>query len=202
MAVVKVGLTGGIASGKSEVSKILAGLGAYIIDTDILSREVVKKGTEGERYLKENFSEAFINGALDRKILKELVFFDKQKLELLNGIVHPLINEELNRRIASVKTGIIIIVAPLLYETGLNRLTDMTLTVSCDISARIKRIKMRDNIDDGLIKKILENQMTDMRREELSDYVIDNNGDKTILLKKVKEFYNELSERLRLSVRQ
>lgn len=187
-----VGLTGGIASGKSEVSEIFASLGAYIIDADIISREVIAPNSEGEKELKKAFPFAYAGGYLDRKVLKEAVFSDKEKLLRLNTITHRLIFAEINKRIEKSDNEFILVVVPLMYETGFDEYLDCIINVSADLDVRIERLKKRDNIDDCLAMKIIRSQLSDEERERKADYIIRNNADLGELKRAVTEIYEKI----------
>lgn len=187
-----VGLTGGIASGKSEVSKIFSDLGAYIIDADVISREVVAPGTEGERLLKELFSEAFFSDGLNRKVLREIVFSDAEKLKKLNSVTHGLILGEIKRRIESIESGFVLVVIPLLFELGLEKDFESVICVTSSLETRIDRFIKRDNIDKKLALEMIDNQLSDFEREKKSDYIIRNDGGIEELRNSVKEVYEKI----------
>ena len=146
----RIGLTGGIAAGKSMVSELLAKLGAWILDADAISREVVEPGTEGLKAVAAEFGEKVLlpDGTLDRKALGAEVFGDAKKLERLNGILHPIIKAEMLKRAAEIEEqhpeDIVIFDVPLLIESGWQDVADEVWLVSAPIEQRIRRIAMRD----------------------------------------------------------
>lgn len=189
-----LGLTGGIASGKSTVSKKLKELGSYIIDADKISREV-SDSTEILKKLEENFGLQIIDsGHLDRKKLRELVFEKKEKRELLNSIMHPVIEKKIFEEIEeNKKEKLIILDVPLLYETKLEYLCDKVLVVSVDEKIQIERLKKRDMIEKKMAKKIISTQMPLTEKLKKADIYIENNGNLDELLEKTKMIYIQLT---------
>ena len=188
-----LGLTGGIASGKSTVSKKLKELGNYIIDADKISKEVSDSFEMLEK-LKENFGLGVINnGHLDRQKLRKIIFENEEKRELLNNIMHPAIVKKILEEIENNKEeNLIILDIPLLYETGLEYLCDKVLVVCTDESIQVERVKARDGIDGTLAKKIIDSQMSLMKKVKKGDMYIENNGKLEELLKKVEVIYRQL----------
>lgn len=188
-----LGLTGGIASGKSTVSKRLKELGSYIIDADKISREV-SDSTKALKKLEENFGPEIIdNGHLDRQKLREIIFENKEKRELLNEIMHPIIVKKIVEEIErNREKELIILDIPLLYETGLEYLCDKVLVVCTDEEIQVERIKVRDGIEWELAKKIIDAQMPLMEKINKADIYIENNGNLEELLKKVELIYSQL----------
>lgn len=190
---IKLGLTGGIASGKSLAAQRLEELGAHIIDCDIVSREVVASGSIGaEKVLKAFGADYFFSdGSLNRAKLSETVFNDSQKLELLNSLLHPLVIAEVEQRMSDLMGAkIVVVVVPLLFESEMESLFDFVWTIGASEVARIKRVKSRDNKTDEIIKNILAHQLTDAQRAALADTVINNNGDREEFLAAIdNEFF-------------
>lgn len=182
MASIVVGLTGGIASGKSVAAEILRGLGGEIIDADIVSRQV------GQEEIMTAFPQCVQNGVLNRKLLRQIVFSDEQKLKLLNSITHPLIVERI-LLLASQSKGVAIIVAPLLFETGLHKHCNKVINITASEQTRIQRIIKRDNIDKDLAYNIIEAQASEELRCKMSDTVITNDGNEQDLEKKLVEWW-------------
>ena len=191
-----IGITGGIAGGKTAVSDMLAKKGEQIIDADVISREVIEPGTKGERLLKEAFPEAFEGGSLDRGRLREIVFVDEKKLQKLDEITHPLIREEIEKRIAETDREQVYLVVPLMFESGFDALCDYIVTVVSDEDKRIKRLKARNNsITDELAERIVHSQVSECERVTRADGVIVNNDSRERLEERVNEFYEEIKNR-------
>ena len=191
-----IGITGGIAGGKTAVSDMLARKGEQIIDADVISRKVIEPGTKGERLLKEAFPEAFEGGSLDRGRLREIVFADEKKLQKLDEITHPLIREEIEKRIAETDREQVYVVVPLMFESGFDALCDYIVTVVSDEDKRIKRLKARNNsITDELAERIVHSQVSECERVTRADGVIVNNDSRERLEERVNEFYEEIKNR-------
>ena len=193
----RIGLTGGIAAGKSMVSEFLAELGAWILDADAISREVVEPGTEGLKAIAAEFGEKVImpDGSLDRKALGAEVFGDPQKLERLNGILHPIIKAEMLRRAAEIEErhpeDIVIFDVPLLIESGWQDVADEVWLVSAPIEQRIRRIAMRDGLDEKQAMERISAQMTDEQKAKYADVIINNGGSIQELEERVTKLYAE-----------
>ena len=190
-----VGLTGGIASGKTAVSDMLKEKGLPVIDADIISREITADGGKAEDKLKNAFPFAYVNGKLDRKILREEVFANPDQLERLNAITHPLIRAEINQKIAQTPEKVVILVVPLLFETGYDRDCDYIVTVVADEKTRINRIKNRNNsITDKVARSMIESQLTDEIKIKGANEVIYNDGDLNELKIKVDELFARIEK--------
>ncbi len=192
-----VGLTGGICGGKSVVADMLNKLGCKIVDADVISKKATARGTDGERKLAEIFPEAAVNGVIDRRKLKEIVFSDKLSLEKLNAATHPIIEKKMKAEIERAGGGIILAVVPLLFETGFDKFCDFSVTISCAAEIRIARLVKRDNISAELAEKILRNQFTDEERERRADFVIRNDGDIKYLFGQVERLFAVLPEKVK-----
>lgn len=186
----KIGLTGGIASGKSTVSNYLLNMGYKIIDADKISRDVVKKGTKGLKKIVNQFGKSILNDndELNRKKLRELVFSNKESLEALNNILHPLIHETIVELFEEYKNEeLIIFDVPLLLENKLEHMVDCIWVVSTDYEIQIQRVKDRDKVlrEDAI--NIINKQMPLKEKEKLATTVIYNNGT-------IKELYEQINE--------
>ena len=193
----RIGLTGGIAAGKSIVSGFLAQQGAWILDADAISREVVEPGTEGLRAVVAEFGSKVIDsdGTLDRKALGAEVFGDAQKLERLNGILHPMIKAEMLKHAEEIEQNhpedIIIFDVPLLIESGWQDVADEVWLVSAPIEQRIRRIAMRDGLDQKQAMERISAQMTDQQKAKYADVIIHNGGSIQELEENVARLYAE-----------
>ncbi|WP_300357159.1 dephospho-CoA kinase [Fusobacterium sp.] len=189
-----IGLTGGIASGKSTVSKILKELGAIIVDADIKAKEISER-EDVVAEAKNIFGNDIIdnNGKIDRVKLKEIVFSNKEKLKELNNLIHPkVVNEFKKIKESSNKNDIIIFDVPLLFETGMDKMCEKIILVFVDKDTQIKRMIERDNIDKKLAEKIINSQMSLEEKLKKSQIHIENNGTLEDLKKKAENIYREL----------
>lgn len=176
-----IGLTGGIASGKSTVSEMLQDAGYPVVDADIAAREVVKKGSLGAQQIKEAFgTEVFqADGELDRPKLGNIIFHDAEKRETLNAIVHPLVKQwmlaEQERHIANGATTIILDI-PLLFESQLEDMVQQIIVVSVDENTQLSRLMERNKLTKTEAKARMASQMPLHEKARGADVVIDNAG--------------------------
>lgn len=192
------GLTGGIASGKNSVAAILKGLGAKVIDADLLSRELVQEGRPAWQEIVDVFGSAVINedGSLKRKALGEIVFAHDEKRELLNSILHPRIIEEERRRICLIEKdaphSIVIVNAALLIESGNYKDMDKVILLSADENTVIKRLALRDGLSPDKSRLRIKAQSSINEKLKWADFVVENNGTMEELKEKVVKLYGEL----------
>lgn len=190
-----IGLTGGIACGKSVVSDIFARNGINIIDTDIISRVVMQEGQKCNDEVKKTFPACVENGVINRRTLREIVFNDKQKLAKLNAITLKYIAQETENQLA-MQNDLVVLVVPLMFESGFDKYCDFIVDVACSEEERINRLTKRDNITKDLALSMINSQMKDSERREKSDFVIENNGKVSDLEKKVENLLKTLKERM------
>lgn len=169
----KIALIGGISSGKTVVSEIMRALGAYIIDADVVSREVVCEGSNGEKKLKENFPTCVTEQRIDRRKLRELVFSDAEQLKKLNKITHPLIKKRI-KQLENEFDGITVTVMPLPFDL---KDYDAVVMVYAPMERRINRLQKRDNISEQVAKSMISSQLSDEKMAAVSDFVFVNDGD-------------------------
>lgn len=190
-----IGLTGGIATGKSQSSKIFKELGCYIIDADKLSRTLTTKDSKCLKEIVETFGTDILNynGTLNRKKLGQIVFNDKQAKMDLERIIHPHIIKKTNEIIAKKynKTNIIVD-APLLFEVGLDRVCDKVIVIYARYHIQITRFMKRDNLSKEEAIKRIALQMPIEDKMRLADITIDNSGTLIDLKKNVKFIYRML----------
>jgi dephospho-CoA kinase len=198
--VVKAGLTGGIGSGKSEVSRRLAALGAVVIDADKIAREVVEPGTPGLAEIVEAFGAGVLrpDGGLDRERLGSIVFADPGRLKILNGIVHPKVGarvEELQRAVP--RDAVVVYDVPLLVENGLASLYDVVIVVDAPDATRLERLRTLRGMAEADAKARIAAQASREERLAAADIVIENEGTLDALDARVAEVWKDLSARLR-----
>jgi dephospho-CoA kinase len=188
-----VALTGGIGSGKSSVGEIFADLGAIVVDSDQLAREVVERGTIGFDQIIAAFGdEVSKNGELNRAALAELIFKDETKREQLEQITHPLIRKAFAKIVYSAKADSIVInQIPLLVESKHDYKFDHVITVSAPEEVRIERLLKR-GMTLTQIKQRLQAQSSDLQREKIADSIITNSGSKSELLSEVEKVWELL----------
>ena len=197
----KVGLTGGIGSGKTAVSDLFAKLGVPIIDTDIIARKLVDDDKDTLTEITDIFGEDILKdaGGLDRSKLARIVFNDDDKKQQLENILHPRIRDRVLREVAELSqlrspASYVIIVVPLLFETGFDDIVDTSLAVIADESIRIERIQHRDNRSLDEIRSIIDSQTDDETRINLADEIIENNNDFSHLEQQVASLHKKFSQ--------
>jgi len=196
----KVGLTGGIASGKSTVSRIFASFGAKVLDADEVAREVLLPGQPAWTRLRQAFGQEFFrpDGTVRRKQLRRLVFADAEKRSQLNAIVHPEVMKEIDRRYeilsSSVQNGVLLVDVPLLLEVGVANRFDKVVVVYVSERVQINRLQQRDGISEKEAKQALNAQMALSKKVEQADYLIDNSGTLEETLSQVEKVWEELLE--------
>ncbi len=194
-----VGLTGGIASGKTAVADLFAALGVPVLDTDQIARDVVAPGSVGLARVVERFGAGVLDesGALDRAALRARVFADQNDRRDLEGILHPLVIETLSHRAAAAGGPYQIHVVPLLVETGLTERMDRVLVVDCDPAVQLERLLRRDGGDRGQAERILAAQASREQRLAAAHDVIANQStlaDLAPLVREMDGFYRRLVE--------
>ncbi|WP_119153897.1 dephospho-CoA kinase [Caldimonas tepidiphila] len=179
-AVRRVGLTGGIGSGKSTVAELLARRGAWIVDTDAISRSLTAPGGAAIEALRERFGGEFIgaDGALDRARMRELVFRDPQARQRLEALLHPLIRQETQAQAARAAPGqIVVFDVPLLVESGRWReQVDLILVVDCSEETQVRRVMQRSGLSRDAVQRIIAQQAGRAQRLAVADAVIVNEG--------------------------
>jgi dephospho-CoA kinase len=193
-----VGLTGGIATGKSTVDVVLRDLGAVIIDADVLAREVVEPGEPALAEIAAEFGPTVLgpDRRLDRKALGAIVFADPERRRTLEAMTHPRMRERLLRRIDELTAehfrGLVFYDAAVLIESGSHLMMDRLVVVIADEPTQIARLMARDGIDrDEALRKI-KSQMPLAEKAKLADYVIDNSGDPITSEVEVRRVYQAL----------
>jgi dephospho-CoA kinase len=197
----KVGLTGGIGAGKSEVSRLLVECGAVLIDADRIAREVVAPGTAGLAAVVEAFGEDVLapDGGLDRPKLGSIVFADPEKLAVLNSIVHPLVGAR-SRELESAapRDAVVVHDVPLLAENGLAPLYDVVIVVDADPATQLDRLVRLRGMTEQDARARMTAQATREKRLETADIVIDNDGPLEQLERSVRVIWADLVRRARL----
>ena len=194
----KVALTGGIASGKTLVSDLLAIHGCYIVDLDVIAREVVLPGTEGLKELIEIFGESILltDGTLNRKHLRDELYKKGRNRAIIEQILHPKILQKMKTSMDECQEGVIVIVIPLLVEKNLWEPFDRAIVVDCEIESQLSRLMSRENIDKEKAEVMLMAQASREQRLQLNDYlptdVIENNSKISDLKEKVADLNQKL----------
>jgi len=194
----KVGLTGSIAVGKSYVCEVFRELGVFVLDADKTAREVVEPNTKGLKTIIEHFGIDVLqpNGKLDRAKLGAIIFTDAPKRELLNSIVHPLViekqNEWLRGRERQNANAICIIDAALMIESGSWKRFDKIIVVWCEPAIQLKRLMLRNNLSTEQASLRINSQMPQEEKKQFADFLIDTTEGFESAKKQTKEIFNQL----------
>ena len=185
----KIGLTGGIASGKSTVACMFAELGIPVIDTDVIARDLVMPGLPALVEIRQRFGEAVIDGSgsLDRAAMRKLIFSDDQARQDLEAILHPRIGAETRRQSAEANGPYQVIVVPLLLRSQLRQFVDRVLVVDCSEDVQVQRLMARDTESAEQARRILAAQASRQDRLAIADDVIRNDHDLAHLRDQVLE---------------
>lgn len=196
-----IGVTGGIASGKSTVTKIFRSLGAAVVSADELAREAVRPGSETLRKLVERFGRQILleDGTLDRKALAARIFADPRQREDLNRITHPAVaalSMERLEQLAARGERLIVYEAPLLFEAGAERRVDAVLVVRIDPDLQLQRLMARDGIGEVEARARISSQMPQEEKVARADYMIDNSGFPEQTEAQVRDLFHRLNSSL------
>ena len=182
-----VGLTGGIGSGKRTVANLFAAEGITLVDADIVAREVVAPGSKGLEAIVTHFGADILTaeGELDRAKLRQRIFSHPEEREWLNQLLHPMIRQEMLVQVEKATSAYVIMVVPLLFENGLDRLVNRTLVVDISPELQINRTVKRDNVDASQVNNIISSQCSRSEKLARADDIIDNQGEISTLKREV-----------------
>lgn len=186
-----IGITGGIASGKTIVSDYVKKLGYPVVDADLLSREIMAPGSPVLEQVRHIFGETMIagDGALNRKALAEKIFHDEQARQTLDGLTHPAIHALAEERFSQLEgESTVFFVVPLLFESGMDDLCDEIWLVHAEESLRRSRLSARDGIDETYAQSKIDSQMRDEERLNKGTRVLFNDGDLNHLYEQIESF--------------
>lgn len=194
-----VGITGSLATGKSTVSAMFAERGAGVINADLLAHRGMRPGGACYKKILKAFGAGILNkGRIDRRKLAEVVFNSRPKLKKLEGIVHPFVIKEARahaRSFAKAGKNVIVLDVPLLFESGMDKLTDLTVTVRTSGAVQLARIKRQGRLSAQEAKRRIKAQFSLNEKVRRSDLVIDNNGPLHRTREQVKQIWNMLQRR-------
>jgi dephospho-CoA kinase len=186
-----VGLTGGIASGKTTVANLFAEFGIELVDADVIAREVVAKGSTGLSAIVDHFGDEILlaNGQLDRATLRNKVFNNETQRLWLNNLLHPMIRQKMLDQVQASTSKYVIMVVPLLFENQLDSLVSTTLVVDISPELQISRTMQRDGVSQQQVEHILASQMSRQQRIDKANHIIDNQGDIELLRSQVTRLH-------------
>jgi len=193
-----VGLTGGIASGKTMISNLFAELGVPIIDTDVISRQLLEPGELAYDQVCAHFGNSILKKAnkIDRARLREVVFTNPAEKSWLETMLHPLIYQRSHEAVLKQSwASYVMVVIPLLFETNFQSLVDRILVVDCPAELQIERVVKRDNIDESLARKMMAQQLSNSQRLARAHDIIDNGSDDSDLRSQVAALHHSYLQR-------
>lgn len=197
-----IGLTGGIATGKSTVSGILKNAGAVIIDADRIARDVVKKGLPAYQEIIDAFGDNVLSpdGQIDRSVLGDIIFNDPRKKQLLNRIVHPYVRKDTNFQLKHIEKNypdaIVILDVPLLMEAQMHKDLSEVILVYAPEHTQIKRLMQRDGISEAAALARVRSQMPIDEKKDLATIVIDNSGTRKDTRKQTLEIFQRFKKQI------
>ena len=181
-----IGLTGGIASGKTTVTNIFENFGINIIDADKIAKQVVSPKSDALEEIKKKFGNKIIkDNELNRALLRKIIFKDKSAKMWLESLLHPIILEQVVKGISLSSSPYCILSAPLLFEANFQKLTKRNITVLTTMTSQVNRVIKRDNVDLIQAKAVISNQLSNKMKIRLSDDIITNNSNLKNLKNKV-----------------
>jgi len=185
----RIGLTGGIGSGKTTVADYFSSLGIDVIDADEIVHKISVPGQQSFDTITENFGEDILNadGTINRQALAKKVFKNQTARKKLEAILHPAVSDAMKLAIQKTQSPYCILVIPLLVETGFTELVDHVLVVTADREKRIAWIKQRNGLSDGQISSIMAAQASDEERGKIADDIIENNRSLDSLFRQVEK---------------
>jgi dephospho-CoA kinase len=191
-----IGVTGGIGCGKTTVTKLFAAKGIEIVDADVVARDVVIAGSKGLKALTLAFGKNILtaSGELDRSALREIIFASEEAKERVNGILHPLIRENMLNQLQNTESQYCMLSAPLLFENNLHHLVRRTLVVDITEAQQLSRTLSRDGGNASTIKSIMAAQVTREKRLRLADDIIDNSKTIDLLAPQVDLLHSKYCE--------
>jgi dephospho-CoA kinase len=192
-------LTGGIGSGKSAAADCFAALGVPLVDADVVARDVVAPGEPALAEIVKHFGPEVLtaDGALNRAALRQIIFTAAAEKQWLESLLHPLIRERIQRQLARAQDAgppYVLLVSPLLFETGQDQLVDAVVVVDVDEALQLERASRRDHADRAQIRRIIDSQMARHERVARADYRLDNSGDLAALKAQVNKLHRQLLE--------
>ncbi|MBX2868169.1 MAG: dephospho-CoA kinase [Acidiferrobacterales bacterium] len=195
--VAKVGLTGGIGSGKSTVGKLFKDLGVVVIDADTVARKVTAPGMPALEHIANHFGDQYLHpdGSLNRKALGKQIFHHPEEKKWLEQLLHPLIRKESDEQANFAEGPYCILEIPLLFETQRHLDLDAVIVVHCDQSIRLKRLVEHRGMEKETVMQVFKNQASDNERLQIADYIVNNETSLTALPSQVQNIHQQLVER-------
>lgn len=198
-----IGLTGGIASGKTTVANLFRDqFSIDIVDADVVAREVVEPNSEGLTHIAQRYGQNILlqDGSLNRSALREIIFANKEEKQWLDALLHPMIRNELKRQLKQVTSDYALLVIPLMVENNLQQLADRVLVVDVEEEIQIERTMNRDDVSRQQVQSILQSQASRKQRLAIADDVIKNHSQNQQLLPQITELHKKYLEMCRVNL--
>ena len=194
MSSTRIGLTGGIAAGKSTVADIWRAAGATVIDSDVLAHRALEPGTATHREIVTTFGAGILNfdGTINRRQLGEIVFADAARRQALNAIVHPVVRAEWQRELAAA-TGIVLVVIPLLFEVGAEKEFDCVVVVGCSEATQLARLAAK-GLPVAQARSRIQAQLPLPMKMDRGNFVIWNDGSRAVLHRQAEQIWKKIKE--------
>lgn len=188
-----IGLTGGIASGKTTVANLFSDKGIQLVDADIVAREVVEPNSLGLKEIINHFGESILleDQTLDRAKLREIIFNNPQQKAWLDALLHPLIRQQMETQLEEINSAYGLFIVPLLFENKLEYLCDRILVVDVDRETQIHRTQERDAVSKAQVEKIIQSQVSQEERLKKADDILVNDGDICNLSVKINHLHQK-----------
>lgn len=188
----KIGLTGGIGSGKTTVAKFFEIINVNVYYADDRAKYLMENETKVIQQIKENFGKIYISKKLDRKKLAHIIFKNPEKIKIINSIVHPAVKEDFEKWCEQFKhKKYVVQEAAILFESGFDRFMDLTIAVSADKETRIQRVVNRDGISRQMVIDRMKNQLPDDERNKLANFVI-KNDEKHLIIPQILDIHEKI----------
>ncbi len=186
-----VGVTGGIGSGKTTVTRLFEQLGVVVVDADVIARHIMDRGSPAMQAVQQRYGDQALHtdGSLNRAWLRAHIFAHPEEKAWLNQLTHPLIREQILAQLQAAKSSYVILSAPLLIENGLQQFCQRVLVVDVDEATQCHRTANRDNVSSQQVKAVMAAQVSREKRLEHADDIIDNRGDVGNLQPQVQQLH-------------
>jgi dephospho-CoA kinase len=194
-----LGITGGIASGKTTATKTLESLGVEIVDADIIARNVVSNSSSALANIVDHFGQSILlaSGELDRAQLRDIVFSDPNEKRWLENLLHPIIRKQIIQQLSAVKSSYGVLSSPLLFEKEQQELVNRTLVIDVPIETQNARATLRDHVNQQQINSIMNTQLSREERNKKADDIITNTEKIEELQEKITAYHNQLINKVR-----
>jgi dephospho-CoA kinase len=192
MRMLKIGLTGGIGSGKTSATQLFSRFNIPVIDADVITHQITQPGQSALKSIAEHFGSQVLNAdaSLNREYLRTLVFSESAKKQELEAILHPLVYAQIAAKVAQLNAAYCVMCIPLLIETQKTDLADRILVIDCPVELQVERVKNRSQLSDAQICAIIAAQASRTQRLAIADDVIDNSKSSAHLAEQVKKLHN------------